>query len=323
MKNYYSKTFTTNSPLFFIFLVAVIIFGFLARQPINMPNYINYDSVMALSKFGLTSNFIQSASTFFIWVEFILNMFTILAIFALGKEIVGRTGGLCAAFLFAIYPYFTVNMYSMNIYLVLSFVLYLLFMYIGVHSMLKRWNFLSGIFFTIALVIEPTCLLLGLVPYIYFLIKQKHVAVLQAFLYFLVGIIVALGTFVLIAYIKGTLSTLLPLDNYFINLWNNAKSLFTQPLQYLTNTIIPYFNTFKHPLVNTANSYLHYTIITLAILGALYALIQENVRILAILLITMFFLAFFMTFEYVIVMIMLVLLAGFMIDKVISDVLKI
>ena len=85
MKNYYSKTFTTNSPLFFIFLVAVLILGFLARQPINMPNYVNYDSVMALSKFGLTSNFIQSASTFFIWVEFILTMFTILAIFALGK----------------------------------------------------------------------------------------------------------------------------------------------------------------------------------------------------------------------------------------------
>lgn len=323
MKNYYSKVFTTSSPLFFIFLIAVLILGFLARQPINMPNYVSYGSEITLTKFGLTTTFIQSASTFFIGLEFILNMFTILAIFALGKVIVGKTGGLCSALLFAIYPFFTVNMYTINIYLILAFVLYLLFMYIGVHSMLRRWNFLSGIFFTITLVIEPTCLLLGLIPYIYFLIKQKHVAVLQAFLYFLIGIIISLGIFIFIAYMKGTLSTLLPLDNYFISLWDNTKKLFTNPLHYLTNTIIPYFNIFKHPLVTAPNSYLHYTIITLSILGALYALIQENVRILAILLITMFFLAFVMTFEYVIVMIMLILLAGFMIDKVISDVLKI
>ena len=121
MRNYYNKVFATSSPLFFVFLIAVLILGFLARQPITMPNYVNYNSVVALSKFGLTSNFIQSASTFFIWVEFILNMFTIIAIFSLGKVIVGKTGGLCAAFLFAIYPYFTVNMYSMNIYLVHTF----------------------------------------------------------------------------------------------------------------------------------------------------------------------------------------------------------
>ena len=323
MKSYYNKVFTTSSPLFFIFLIGVLVLGFLAREPIAMPSTLAYSHVEALSKFGLSRNFIISSSTFFLWIEFILNMFTVLAIFALGKVIVGKTGGICAALLFAIYPYFTVNMYSINIYFILAFVLYLLFMYIGVQSMRKRWNFLSGIFFTISLILEPTCLLLGLIPYIYFLIKQRHIAVLQAFLYFLVGIIISLGLFIFIAYLKGTLSTLLPLDNYFISLWNNTKLLFTKPLDYLNNTILPYFSTFKHPKVTGPNSYLHYIIITLSVLGALYALIQENVRILAILLITMFFLAFFMTFEYSIVMIMLILLSGFMIDKVISDVLQI
>ena len=322
MKSYYNKVFTTSSPLFFVFLIVVLIIGFFAREPVSMPSTIAYSHIQALSKFGLSGNFIRSASVFFVWTEFILNMFTIIAIFALGKVIVGKTGGICAALLFAVYPYFSVNMYSINIYLILSFVLYLLFMYIGVQSMRKRWNFLSGVFFTISLILEPTCLLLGLIPYIYFLIKQRHIAVLQAFLYFLVGIIITLGILIFIAYTKGNLSTLLPLDNYFTSLWNNTKRLFSEPLNYLTNTIVPYFNTFKHPKVTGTNSYLHYIIITLSVLGALYALIQENVRILAILLITMFFLAFFMTFEYSIVMIMLILLAGFMIDKVISDVIS-
>lgn len=321
MKSYYNKVFSTNSPLFFIFLIAVLFWGFTLRYAVPMPNTLPYSHIVALSKFGLTTKFITSASTFFIWVEFVLHMFTILAIFALGKVIVGKTAGICAALLFAIYPYFVTNMYSINIFLILSFILYLLFMYMGVHSMLRRWNFISGVFFTIALIIEPTCLLLGIIPYIYFMIKQNHVAVLQAFLYFLVGIIIMLGIFIFVAYFKGNLSTLLPLDNYFSTIWTNAKALFTHPIIYLTNTIIPYFKTFGHPIVNGANSYLHYVIITLSILGALYAFIQENVRILAIILIAMFFLAFFMTFEYSIVLIMLILLAGFMIDKVVSDVL--
>lgn len=323
MKSYYNKVFTTTSPFFWVLLVVVLVIGFLARQPIQMPSTVPFSHIEALSKIGLSANFVKSTSTFFIYLEFVLHMFTIVTIFALGKAIVGKTGGIFASLLFAVYPYFTVNMYSINIYLILSFSLYLLFMYIGVNSMLKRWNFLSGIFFTIALVIEPTCLLLGIIPYIYFIIKQSHVATLQAFLYFLVGIIITLGIFIFIAYTKGTLSTLLPLDNYFSSIWYNIKKLFTEPLNYLTNTILPYFSTFKHPLVTGNNSYLHYVIITLSILGALYALIQENVRILAILLIAMFFLAFFTTFEYSIVMIMLILLSGFMIDKVISDVLQI
>ncbi len=321
MKNYYSKVFSANSPLFFVLLIVVMFWGFTLRYVVSMPSILPASHVSTLSKFGMTTNFITSASTFFIWVEFVLHMFMILAIFALGKIIVGKTGGLCASLLFAVYPYFVEKMYSINIFLVLSFTLYLLFMYIGVHSMLRRWNFISGIFFTIALVIEPTCLLLGIIPYIYFMVKQKHIAVLQAFLYFLVGIIIMLGIFIFIAYFKGTLSSLLPLDNYFSAIWTNAKSLFTHPIIYLTNTIIPYFKTFGHPVVVGPNSYLHYVIITLSILGALYAFIQENVRILAIILLTMFFLAFFMTFEYSIVMIMLILLAGFMIDKVFSDIL--
>lgn len=320
MKSYYNKVFATNSPLFFIFLIVVLFWGFTLRFAVSMPSTLPYSHVVALSKFGMSTGFITSTSTFFVWVELILHMFTILAIFALGKAIVGKTCGICSALLFAVYPYFVENMYSINIFLILSFILYLLFMYIGVNSMLKRWNFISGIFFTIALIIEPTCLLLGIIPYIYFILKQNHIAVLQAFLYFLVGIIIMLGIFIFVAYFKGNLSTLLPLDNYFSSIWSNAKSLFTHPIIYFTNTIIPYFKTFAHPIVNGANSYLHYVIITLSILGALYAFIQENVRILAIMLITMFFLAFFMTFEYSIVMIMLILLAGFMIDKVISDV---
>lgn len=323
MGNYYNKNFVVNSPIFIILLIGTLFLGIVFRQNIDMPNLLPASHVSTLSKFGLSINFINSSTLFFCWVEFILSIGTILTLYFLGQNIIGKTAGICAAFTFAVYPYFINRMYSINIFLLFSFVMYLLFMYIGVHSMSKLWNFISGIFFMIACVIEPAFLILGVLPYIYFLIKQKHVAVLNSFLFFLLGVILMLGLFTLVASLKGNLYNLIPLDDSFSSLINGLKAFFSSPINYITGTIWPILKEFAYPRSSGTYSYLHYFIVTLSILGVLYSFINENIRILSIILIFMLLQSFFMSYEYIILFIMLILIASFMIDKVVKDVLKI
>lgn len=324
MGNYYKKSFYINSPIFIVLLIGTLILGFLFRQNITMPSVLPASHVQVLSRFGLAPSFIRSATPFFCWVEFALSLGTIIALYFLGQNMVGKTAGICAAFTFAVYPYFVSRLYTSNIFLIFSFAMYLLFMYVGIHSMSKIWNFISGIFFMIVCIIEPSIIILGILPYIYFLLKQKHVAVLNSFLFFLLGVILMLGLFTLIASLKGTLANFMPISSSISALVAGVKAFFNNPVSYSTETIWPYLkNTFAYPLVSGTYSYLHYIIITLSVLGLLYSFVNENVRILAILLIVMLLQAFFMPYEYVIIFMILMLLASFMIDKVIKDVFNI
>jgi len=324
MSDFYKKNFAVNSPVFLFLLIGTLVLGFFFRQPVNMPSTLPASHVQILTRFGLTANFVYSASTFFCWVEFILSLCTILALYFLGQNMVGKTAGICAAFTFAVYPYFVTKMYTVNIFLIFSFVMYLLFMYIGVHSMSKLWNFISGMFFMVVCIVEPSIIVLGLLPYIYFLIKQKHIAVLNSFLFFLLGVILMLGLFTLVASLKGNLANFMPLADSFEALAAGFKAFFTHPIAYITDTIWPYLkSTFAYPPASGTYSYLHYFTVTLSILGVLYSFVHENVRILSILLIVMLLQAFFMPYEYVIIFIMLIMLASFMIDKVVRDVFNI
>lgn len=323
MSDFYKKNFSINSPIFLFLLIGTLILGFIFRTQISMPETLPASHVQVLTRFGLTTNFVSSASTFFCWVEFILSLGTIIALYFLGQNMVGKTAGICAAFTFAVYPYFVTKLYSTNIFLIFSFVMYLLFMYTGVHTMSKVWNFISGMFFMILCIIEPAIIILGLFPYIYFLLKQKHIAVMNSFLFFLLGVILMLGLFTLVASLKGNLANFMPISTSLKALANGFKAFFTHPLNYITAHIWPYLkNTFAYPLVSGNYSYLHYFIITLSILGALYSFINEDVRILSILLVVMLLQAFFMPYEYVIIFMMLIMLASFMIDKVVRDVFK-
>lgn len=174
----------------------------------------------------------------------------------------------------------------------------------------------------IACLMEPSFLILGIIPYIYFLIKQKHIAILNSFLFFLLGIILMLGLFTLVAILKGELYNLIPIGDSLDAFINGLKSFFTNPIKYVTLTIWPYLkNTFAYPIVSGTYSYLHYFIITFSILGILYSFANENIRILSILLVFMLLQSFFMPYEYVIIFIIFILIASFMIDKVVSDTL--
>ncbi len=324
MTDFYKKNFAVNSPIFLFLLIGTLILGCLFRMPVSMPSSIPASHIQVLTKFGLTTNFITSATNFFCWVELILSLFTILALYFLGQNIVGKSAGICSAFAFAVYPYFVSNLYVMNIFMIFSFIMYLLFMYIGVHSMSRLWNFISGIFFMILCVMEPAIIILGLLPYIYFCIKQKHIAVLNSFLFFLLGFLLMLGSFTLIAALKGNLVNFMPIGESLSALANGFKAFFAHPISYITDSIWPNLKTtFAYPLVPGTFSYLHYIIITLSILGALYSFVNENVRILSILLVIMLLQSFFMPYEYAIIFIMLVLLSSFMIDKVVKDVFDI
>lgn len=323
MGSYYNKNFAINSPIFFVLMLGALFLGVVFRQSVDFPTILPASHILSLSKFGLSSSFITSATTFFCWVELILSLLTILALFFLGQNMVGKTAGICAAFTFAVYPFFVQNTYSLNIFLLFSFILYLLFMYIGIQSMSKLWNFISGVFFIIACIMEPALLLLGLLPYIYFLIKQKHIATLNSFLFFLLGIILMLGFFTLVAIAKGNLYNLVPLSDSFSALISGIKAFFSNPINYITQTIWSNLrDTFAYPKVAGDYSYLHYFIVTLTILGVLYSFINENIRILAILLVFMLLQFFFMPFEYIIIFTVFILIASFMVDKVVKDVLK-
>lgn len=323
MSNFYRKNFAINSPIIIILLIGTLVLGFISRQAIPMPEVLPASHVETLARFGMTSNFILSASTFFFYIEFILSMATILIVFFLGQNMVGKTAGIFAAFTFAVYPYFVTKLYEINIFVIFSFVMYLLFMYVGANSMSKFWNFIAGIFFTIVCIVEPPIIILGLVPYIYFLIKSKHSAVLNSFLFFLIGVILMLGTFTLIASLKGSLENFMPLAQSFGTWFSGIKSFFSHPINHTTNIVWPYLrDTFAYPMVSGNYSYLHYFIVTLSILGVLYSFIHENIRILSILLVFILLEAFFMPYEYAIILTVLILLASFMVDKVIKDVFE-
>ena len=120
MGNYYNKNFAINSPIFILLVLGTLILGFMFRQNIAMPEVLPTSHVVTLSKFGLTTNFINSATLLFGWLEFILSMGTILALYFLGQNIIGKTAGICAAFTFAVYPYFVETLYSLNIFLLFS-----------------------------------------------------------------------------------------------------------------------------------------------------------------------------------------------------------
>ena len=323
MKDYYKRSFAINSPIFIILLIGTLVLGVMLRLSIPRPQVLSSQHVITLSRFALSPKFITSASLFFCWVEFILSILTILALYFLGQNMAGKVAGICAAFSFAVYPYFIANLYTINIFIVFSFILYLLSMYVGVHTMSRFWNLLAGIFFMISCIIEPAIIILGILPYIYFLIKQRHVATLNSMLFFLIGIILILGVFGLLALMGNNLANFIPIGDTLFSFVDGIKAFFSHPLLYITGTIWPYLkNNFAYPLVSGTYSYLHYFIIVLSILGLLYSFVDENVRILSIILIFMLLQAFLMPFDYVILFLMFILLASFMVDKVVKDVLE-
>jgi len=321
MRRTSDRAFTIGSPIFFILLLLIMVAGFSMRKAIGMPTSLSSGNASILHMFGLPLNFLYSNPNLFNSIGFILNLLTIPAVYFLGSAAIGRVAGITAATFVAFYPYFAANVYSSNTYFIFFFALYLTFLFASLTTGQRRWHYTSGILFMISVMLEPAVLLLGLVPYIYNLIKQRHIALLHAFLFFVLGLITTLGFLVLVAALQSRTINLLPLGNVFSAFWDNILLFCNNPLNYITNIVYPYLqNTFLHPATSGTHAYLHYVIITLTVLGALYSFINDHVRLLSIILLIMLLTLCFVPFEYAAVFLILILLAGYMIDKVINDV---
>lgn len=322
MKSYYRKMLEAGSLLFLIPMMLILFLGYNFRQTITVPYTLASSHTNILIKFGLPINFFTGNVDIYYTLLFILSMISIVSIYFLCKFTIGRLGGLVSALFFAVYPYFVVKIYSAESVILFFFLLYLIFTFIAFETMLRRWGFAAGIMFVITVMLNPSSLLLCLVPLIYYSLAIRHVATWQVLLFFLIGTCTSLGFFVLVALINSTLSSLLPSFSVFSTLWENINNFIFSPVLYTKNYIFPTLYSFAHPIVTGTHAYLHYIIITLTALGALYSFINQKVRIITIIALLMLIQTFFIPFSYIIIFTMFLLLAGYMIDKVMSDVFK-
>jgi len=295
--------------------------GFSMRKAIGMPSSLSYENATILHMFGIPLKFLYSNPNLIHSIGFIFNLLTIPVVYFLGSAAIGRVGGITAAAAVAFYPYFAANVYSPNTYFIFFFAFYLTFLFLSLTTGLRRWHYTSGVLFMISVMLEPAVLLLGLIPYIYNLIKQRHIALLHAFLFFVLGLITTLGFFVLIAALQSRTLDLHQLGSVFTDFWAGVLTFCGNPINYITDVVFKYFkDNFSHPIIGGTHAYLHYVILTLTVLGALYSFINDHVRMLSIILIIMLLARCFVPFEYAAVFIILILLAAYMIDKVINDV---
>ena len=324
MASFYRKSLSKSSLLFFIIVGLITFFGAKLRLTVGLP--VGADIVHAnfLNKFFISKDFVLNNIELIFNIELVLSAALIPLVYWLGKALVGKTCGVLSAIFVAFYPYFILNCYSTDIFFLIFFMAYLLFQLHGVAQMSKKYSLLAGVFFILSVIVKPACIVIGVVPYIYHAIKAKNIAVLYNFLFFLLGILIALSPFMLRLLIEHkSFASLIPLKSTFAPFGTNINKFLDNPLTYLNYSIIPFFkNTIAHPSYIHTYSYLHYMIITLSILGALYSFIEERVRVFTLIILVILIQALFMPLAFSYLFLPFILLAGYMIDKVVKDVLS-
>lgn len=325
MKNFYSKTFTQVSPIYFIIMIFIAFLGGKLRSGITPPiseaaNHANF-----LNRFGLNKLLILNNTNPFFLVELIVSISLIIAAYFMCKFIIGKIAGVFAAVFVAFYPYFIVNCYDTSIFFLLFFILYLMFQGIALSTMLKKYNIFVGIFFALAVIANPACIILGLIPYLYSFIKTKNIAALYNFIFFLLGILIISVPFVIYSAVNDIsfLNSLLLRDTFSpFNI--NLASFSVNPLLYVTSTILPFLsNNIAHPakeFMYQPYSYLHYIVITLSAMGVLYSLIEDKIRFVVILLLFILIQALFMPLNFGYIFVLIIAIASYMADKVFNDV---
>lgn len=323
MPSFYRKSLSKSSLLFFIIVGLITFFGVKLRLNVSEPLSLAATHANFLDKFFIPKSFVLNNIGLIFDIELILSAALIPLVYCLGKALVGKTCGVFASIFVAFYPYFILNCYSTDIFFLIFFMTYLLFQLNGVALMSKKYSLLAGVFFILSVIAKPACIVVGLIPYIYHAIKAKNIAVLYNFLFFLLGILIALSPFMLRLLLNHqSFASLLPLKSTFSPFWANINAFLSNPLNYTADSIVPFFkNTIAHPSYTHTYSYLHYMIITLSILGALYSFIEERVRVFTLIILVILIQALFMPLSFSYLFLPFILLAGYMIDKVVRDVL--
>jgi len=322
MRNFYQKMFANYSPLFLVFMILISLGSYSIRNQVEIPTNSIGAHANFLSHFFIPESLVTASPVAYFTIELFISIAIIIAAYFVGKQIAGKTAGTIAAAFIGFYPYFTANCYSISNYFWLFFMLYLFFQLRSLFTLYKKWAVFAGIFFTLSVIANPVCLFLGLVPYIYYFIKAKNIAVLYNFLFFLLGILIALSPFMLYVLLNNKgFSYIIPFTSTFKPFVNNFNLFLANPINYFIDSIIPFINnTLAHPVYNTSYSYLHYIIITLSILGTLYALIEEKIRVIFLVSLVLLIQAFFMTVNFGLLFIFIIFMGSYMVDKVIHDV---
>lgn len=326
MKTFYSQTFAKYSPFFPILMIVLLIYGYILRADITPLETISSTQIDFFGKFGLSHNFIATNAKLFYSIEFWISLLSILAGFFLGMSLIGKTSGLVIATFLAIYPHYVANTYSIETITIFFFILFLFFQLQATISYSRTFSALAGVFFMLALIANPICLLLGVVTYIYQAIAIRNIAVLYNFLLFVGGALVTYLLYAVALTLSPSSVSFIPsVSATFAEFGRNFEIFKATPLDYIQNTILPIFtDTLAYPATYSGRlndfTYWHYLAIFSSIFGLLYSLIEEKARILTIISVIILIQAFFMTINFGFLFLFVVMVGSYLIDKVFHDV---
>ena len=326
MKSFYSKTFAKYSPIFPILMVVLLIYGFILRQDIAVPELISTNQIDFWGRFGFSKNFILGNSNIFYGIEFWISLLSIVGGFFLGMSLIGKTSGLVIATFLGIYPFYVANIYSPDTITIFFFILFLLFQLQATISYSRTFSALAGVFFMLALICNPICAFLGIIMYIYQAICSRNIAVLFNFLLFIGGaFIVYIIYTIFLSFHPDNASFMPSIISTFAEFGNNFKVFCSAPLDYITNNILPIFtNSLAYPATYAGRlndfTYWHYLAVFSSIFGFLYSLVEEKARILTILSVIVLIQACFMHISFGFLFLFVVMVGSYLIDKVFNDV---
>ena len=326
MKTFYSKVISKYSPVFPILIGIILIYGYFLRAEVAFPTVVSQGQIDLWGRFGFSKNFILNHINGFYYLEFWLSMLSIIGAFYLGMSLIGKTSGLVITIFLGIYPYYVANVYSAETVAIFCFILFLFFQLQATVSYSRAFSALSGVFFMLALICNPACLILGVIMYIYQAITSRNIAVLYNFLLFLGGALVVYIIYtIFLVFFPNNAAFMPSLGETFAEFCRNFKIFIGSPLNYINNTIIPLFtDTLAHPAryAGSLNSYTywHYLAIFSSIFGFLYSFIEEKARILTILSIIVLLQAFFMKISFGFLFLFVIMVGSYLIDKVFNDV---
>lgn len=326
MKTFYSKTFAKYSPFFPILMIVLLVYGYFLRKSIAVPDVLSAGQIDFYSRFGFSTAFINENMKIFFNIEFWISLLSILAGFFLGMSLIGKTSGLVIATFLTLYPHYVANMYSIETVTIFFFILFLFFQLQATISYSKVFSAFAGIFFMIALICNPICLILGIVVYIYQAIDSRNIAVLFNFLLFMGGILLVYIIFsILSATLNNDFSIFASISSTFSEFGKNLEIFKAGPWDYIKNIITPIFtDTLAYPRQYVEElqrfTYWHYLAIFSSIFGLLYSLIEEKARILTIITVIILIQAFFMPISFGVLFLFVVMLGSYLIDKVFHDV---
>lgn len=326
MKSFYSKTFAKYSPVFPILMIVLLIYGYILRQDITVPEILSSNQIDFWGRFGFSTTFLLEHPKLFFNIEFWGSLLSIVAGFFLGMSLIGKTSGLVIATFLAIYPYYVANTYSPETITIFFFILFLFFQLQATISFSRPFSALAGAFFMLALICNPICALLGIIMYIYQAICSRNIAVLYNFLLFIGGAFVVYIIYTIFLSFHPDNASFMPsIISAFSEFGKNFKVFCSAPLDYIQNTILPIFTdklAYPATYVGRLNdfTYWHYLAVFSSIFGFLYSLVAEKARILTILSIIILIQACFMTINFGFLFLFVVMVGSYLIDKVFNDV---